>query len=123
MYEEMPGVIARADVCFFPIPDSSALALYEYMACGKATVIPDYHTEKMGITGDILPESCIVRAQDSPGGVAEKINQLLENRDLRDQVGREARQFVKKFHGWDELAQKFESALVIAAGSNGRWMS
>jgi glycosyltransferase involved in cell wall biosynthesis len=56
MYEEMPGVIARADVCFFPIPDSSALALYEYMACGKATVIPDYHTEKMGITGDILPK-------------------------------------------------------------------
>jgi glycosyltransferase involved in cell wall biosynthesis len=122
-YREMPGFIARADLCFFPLPDSSALALYEYMACGKPTVIPDYHTEKMGISGDLLPERCIVKAEDSPEGVAEKITELLKNTDLRDRVGREARHFVEQFHGWDALVQKFESAFVTAAAGKRRWKS
>jgi glycosyltransferase involved in cell wall biosynthesis len=122
-YREMPGFISRADVCFFPLPDSSALALYEYMASGKATVIPDYHTEKMGISGDILPGNCVVKAEDSPEGVAEKITELLKNTDLRDRVGREARHFVEQFHGWDTLAQQFEAALVTAAARKRRWRS
>ena len=54
--DKMPGLITCADVCLFPLPDSSALAIYEYMACGKVVVIPDYGTKKMGISNDILPE-------------------------------------------------------------------
>ena len=87
--EEIPKFIACADVCVFPLPDSSALAIYEYMACGKPTVIPDYNTEKMGITGDILPADCIFKVNNSPYGIAEGINLLLEDRELREKLGKE----------------------------------
>ena len=110
--ESIPGMMAAADVCVFPLPDSSALVIFEYMACGKAVVVPDYGTEKMGISGDILPEDCIVKATNTPEGIADKIILLLENETLRIDIGQRARQFVKQDYDWSELTLKYESTLM-----------
>ena len=111
--EEIPRFIACADVCVFPLPDSSALAIYEYMACGKPTIVSDCSTEKMGVSGDIIPDDCILKTTNSPQGFAEGINLLLEDRELRDQIGKKARQFVETSYNWDELASRYESALAL----------
>jgi glycosyltransferase involved in cell wall biosynthesis len=109
--EKIPSLITRADVCLFPLPDSSALAIFEYMACGKPVVIPDYSTEKMGISGDVLPDDSIVKAPHSPGGIAGKIISLLKDGQLREEIGKRARRCVETLYDWDVLASKYEAAL------------
>ena len=109
--DEIPGLISRADVCLFPLPDSSALVIFEYRACEKPAVIPDYSTEKMGITGDLLPDDSIVKAPNSPAGMAEKIIELLKDEQLRVEIGKRARRCVEKNYDWNVLTEKYEAAL------------
>ena len=111
-YDEMPRIIHDADVCIYPVPDSSALAIYEYMACGKPTLIPDYFTEKMGIRADIIPEDCVILAQPSTTAIAKGILSLLEDDLARDRIGRNARAWVENGFSWDQLAVNYESALL-----------
>ncbi|KKL23601.1 hypothetical protein LCGC14_2423740, partial [marine sediment metagenome] len=90
---------------------SSALAIYEYMACGKPTVIPEYSTEKMGINDDILPDDCFLKVENTSLGIAGGINLLLEDKYLRRHMGEKARKFVENGYDWDEIASRYESAL------------
>lgn len=112
-FEEIHRYISCADICYFPLPDSSALVIYEYMACGKATVVPEYHTEKMGISEDIFPGNCIMWTPDTPRGIAEGINKLLKDRTLRKEIGMNARNFVKQEYDWNELTARYEFALML----------
>ncbi|MDA9981886.1 glycosyltransferase family 4 protein [Gammaproteobacteria bacterium] len=112
LYSEIPRCIARADVCVFPLPDSSALALFEYMACGKATVIPNFHTDKMGVANDLIPDSCVIKVDNSPTGIAHGINLLLENENLRKRIGSAARRRVERDFDWDALSFDYEAALA-----------
>jgi glycosyltransferase involved in cell wall biosynthesis len=108
--EEIPSFIAAADICVFPLPDSSALAIYEYMACGKPAVVPGESNEKMGINDDIIPSDCIAKAENSPQGFAETINRLLSDSRLQESIGRKARQFAEAFD-WNDLTSRYETAL------------
>jgi len=110
--DKIPGLITCADVCLFPLPDSSALVIYEYMACGKAVVIPDYGTKKMGISNDILPEDSFLKAENSPAGVAAAIITLLEDDALRHQMGKNARRWIETTYDWDTLALKYETIVT-----------
>lgn len=110
--EEIPAFIASADICVFPLPDSSALAIYEYMACGKPAVVPVDSGEKMGINNDLIPSDCIARAENSPQGFAEAINRLLADSGLRERIGRNARKFAESFD-WNDLASRYETALKL----------
>jgi len=108
--EEIPSFISAADICVFPLPDSSALAIYEYMACGKPAVVPGESNEKMGIKDDLIPSDCIARVENSPQGFAEAINRLLADSGLRERIGRKARKFAESFD-WNELTSRYETAL------------
>jgi len=109
--DQISGCIACADICYFPLPDSSALVIYEYMSSGKPTVIPEYKTEKMGISNDILPDDCLMKVENTPLGIAGGINMLLESKDMRRLMGEKARKFVESGYDWDEITLRYESAL------------
>jgi glycosyltransferase involved in cell wall biosynthesis len=108
--EEIPSFIASADICVFPIPDSSALAIYEYMACGKPAVVPDGSNGKMGINNDLIPTDCLARAENSPQGFADTINRLFADSRLREKISSNARKFAESFD-WNDLASRYETAL------------
>ncbi len=110
--EKMPGLIQGADICLFPLPDSSALAIYEYMACGKAVVIPNDDSKKMGVDRDILPEDGFLKANNSPFGIAAAIKTLLDDDALRYQLGKKARQWIETGYDWDNLALQYEQTLM-----------
>jgi glycosyltransferase involved in cell wall biosynthesis len=109
--EWIPGLMNQADICLFPLPDSSALALYEYMACAKPTVVPDYGTAKMGLAGDILPDDCIFRTENTPEALAAGILELIGNPDRGMAMGQRARDLVVRNHQWPDLAVTYEAAL------------
>ncbi len=110
-YNVIPEIINLAEVCVFPIPVGSALVLYEYMACGKAVVVPDGGTVKMGIPRSMFPENCIVRVDNSPEGFAEGSLKLLFDKNLSYRMGSNARRLVSDLYTWDLLGDRYLEVL------------
>lgn len=108
--EEMPKIINLSDICVFSLPDGSALALFEYMACAKPVVLPIACTEKMGISREMFPEDCIVQVENSPSGFAHGIISLLKNDKRVEEIGSRARELTVKRYDWNNLAKEFQKS-------------
>lgn len=105
-YHEVPALIRSSDICVYPLRSVAALAIFEYMACGKAVVVPnaDYDLS--------LPEGSCLSVEKSVQGFAEGISRLLDDLPLCDQIGREGREFVATERSWEQLAKTYEVALM-----------
>jgi len=109
-YHEVPLYINASDICVIPAfrnfrnerIGTSCLKLFEYMACGKAVI------------GSRLSGLEILR-QQSAGILAEPKNtqelatavmKLLENKELRMQMGNNGRRYVVEYHSWEKVAKR-----------------
>lgn len=91
--------------------ESSPISILEAAACGKPVLVSDIPelsfvgTEHIGLTFRAgIYES-----------LAEKITELLNDRNLREALGRNARQYAGGFH-WDRIAPAFENFLQETVG-------
>lgn len=109
--DEVPKIINLSDVCVFPIPVCSALAVFEYMACAKPVVLSRGGSKKMGISEEIIPEDSALQVDGTPEGFAQGLNFLLRNEEVGRQMGKKARNRVVRLHNWDILAHKYLEAL------------
>jgi glycosyltransferase involved in cell wall biosynthesis len=109
--DEIPKIINLSDLCFFPLPDSSALAIFEYMACAKPVVLPGGGTPKMGISRDMIPEDCAVHVENSPDGFSRGILFLLNHPDAAGQIGQTGRERVTRLFEWNALADTYRKVL------------
>jgi len=105
-YDRVPLYINACDVCAAPkIPLGSGyspLKLYEYMACGKPVVA----TRTSGF--EILEENnagLLVNPENSQE-FANAIMKLLEDPELRKQMGENGRKYVVKNHSWESVARR-----------------
>lgn len=105
-YEEVPKYINASDVCVVykrPFKSGySPLKLYEYMACGKPVVASR-------ISGfEILEENDagILVEPENPEELAKAIIKLLKDEKLREEKGRNGREYVVKYHSWENVARK-----------------
>ena len=116
--EEIPEIINLADVCIFSLACGTALAVLEYMACGKSVVLPEGNGPKMGVSKEIIPKDCILRVENSPKSFAQGIIFFLRNEKMAKEMGKKARELVVKLYDWDILAKKYEEAFehVLSAG-------
>ncbi len=108
----IPRLINLAEVCVFPLPDSSALAIFEYMACAKPVVLPGGGTDKMSMPFDMVPEDCAVHVPPDPEGFARGVVRLLGNATQARAMGRRAEKLVRREYDWDILAPRFRSVLA-----------
>ncbi len=111
-YDRVPIYINASDVCAAPFILArnakiglSPLKLYEYMACGKPVVASDIsgvsdalEASKGGIS--VLPEN--------PGALAEAILKLLENSELRNQLGSKGLSYVTENYSWYSVAKQVD---------------
>jgi len=104
---DLPQYYALCDLLVLPSTRSEifGLVLVEAMACGKpviATNLPGVRTVvDDGINGFLV----------TPGDIdelAEKIQCLLENPDMRAQFGKKARQKVETRYSWKEIGRHLE---------------
>ncbi len=114
--EDIPRLINLAEVCVFPLPDSSALAIFEYMACAKPVVLPGGGTDKMNMPFDMVPEDCAVHVPADPEGFARGVTRLLQDKALARSIGRRAEKLVRREYDWDVLALRFRAALADFTG-------
>ena len=96
--------IARAAVYVVPlrIGGGTRLKIYEALAMGKAVV-----STTIGAEGLPLEQGVHILRADEPTAFAEKIVELLQNPNLRQDLGRAGRSLMEQF-SWPNVAQVFE---------------
>lgn len=98
----------RADVYVAPSvwDEPLGLVILEAMAAGTPVIC----TRKGGITSIIKDgyNGFLVRARNSQQ-IAEKVNQLLADEELRLKMAQRARQTIEEKFTWEEIANKFEN--------------
>ena len=106
-YEEVPKYVNAFDVCIIlkkkDIP-GCPLKLYEYMACGKPVIATN--TEDFRVL-----EECnagILVDSERPEEVADAIITLLKDKELREEMGKNARKYVAENCSWESVARRVE---------------
>lgn len=113
--KELKKIMSRSDVLVLPsIQDGFGMVMAQAMACA-CPVIASKHTGAEDLLTDGV-EGFIVPARDV-GALAEKLQQLADQPQLRDMMSNKALQKVRGFGGWDkygELAMKIYSEVISA---------
>lgn len=104
-YEEVSKYISASDICVVPKrplkSGYSPLKLYEYMACGKPVVA----SRVEGFTILEQKNAGILVEPENPENIANVIIKLLNNEKLREELGRNGREYVVKNHSWANVAK------------------
>lgn len=110
-YEDVPKYINASDLCVAPFikekdDKMSPLKIYEYLACGKPVV-----TTNIKGAGDIVVTSNAGLAVNSekPKALAGAIIRLLEDKELRESMGRNGRRLIADEYSWEKIATKIEN--------------
>jgi len=111
-YDCVPGYINASDVCAAPFILArnakiglSPLKLYEYMACGKPVV-----ASAISGVADALEASKggLSVPPENPEALAEAISKLLENQDLRADMGSKGLSYVTENYSWYSVAKQVD---------------
>ncbi len=111
-YEEMPSVVASADICINPyLPDVRSNFAFpskiaEYMASGK----PVISTDLPGTRSMLGDNSGVILAPASR--LIESLKKLLEDDDMRKKAGDQCRRFCEQNFSLDRVVAKFEQILA-----------
>lgn len=110
--EDIRPYVQRGAAYIVPLRVGSGtrLKIFEAMAMGKAVV-----STSIGAEGLPVRRGRDILIADSPEEFASAVVGLLQDRARRSELGRAARQFVAQQHGWNSVAQHFESALETLA--------
>jgi glycosyltransferase involved in cell wall biosynthesis len=113
--EEIPKYLLCSDVCVDSFPDEPYYAaahpikLLEYGSCGKPVVATKVaETEKLvkhGIFGYLAKSTDIDE-------YANYLVELLNSSSMRESMGKNFSEYIKKEFSWDHLAQKLEQVLT-----------
>lgn len=110
-HAHMNAVINSFDVCvayYVKARDglNSPFKVYEYLACGRPTIVSDIR----GIGDTFRNAAMVVSAEDS-AALAEAIKQLSQDGKLRESLGAKGRRFILDGHTWKETATKLQQEI------------
>ncbi len=113
-YEEMPGILAKADIFVLPsITESMPLSLLESMACGRACI-----ASRVGGIPEIInhgENGYLVKPGDSKG-LADCMNGLIGDPALRADFGRKARDHIVKDFSLGDMVRHTREMFLSVAG-------
>jgi glycosyltransferase involved in cell wall biosynthesis len=104
---DVPIALASSDIFLFPSwYEAFSLATIEAAACGLPVVATSINgTEDFiqpGINGDFV--------KSDPKHIAQVIEPLIQDREKRQEMGRNARKLVEQNYTWDRVTEQTESA-------------
>jgi glycosyltransferase involved in cell wall biosynthesis len=110
-YEEVPPYCGVMDVCVAPFlkeaVERSPVKIFDYLACGKPVVATD-----VGETSGFFADSgaVMIVPPEDPAALAQGLNYLLENKALREDMGKTGRAFVAGRYSRAQIAEIVETA-------------
>lgn len=105
-YSEVPRYVNAFDICLSYHTKqragfTSPFKIYEYLSCGKPTIVSDIK----GVVSSFRNMVLVAKAEDSRD-LANKINILIKNKRLSDELGKNGRSFILKNHSWKKVAER-----------------
>lgn len=93
--DEMNSIINRADICVnlrYPNSEACSYSLLEQMAYGKPVIVLN-----SGFYGEV-PKDAVYRIniEDEEYGLEKALRELIDNREMRNSIGENARKFVEE---------------------------
>jgi len=120
--QEIPAYLQASAITIFPsvVTDSgdqegTPVAVMEALACECATIVSDYPGAR-----DIIIENKtgLLVAQKSPEQITEHILFLLENPEIRQELGKNGRKSVQQNYEWRVISDRFLSLFrTLSSGS------
>jgi UDP-glucose:(heptosyl)LPS alpha-1,3-glucosyltransferase len=108
---DIPTALAAGDVFLFPSHyEAFSLATIEAAACG----LPIVATRINGTEDFIEPGRTGFFVDSDPQGIAGQLAILFEDSNLRERLGRNAREVVEKNYTWEHVASLTEEAYELA---------
>jgi glycosyltransferase involved in cell wall biosynthesis len=103
--EDVRPYIARASVVIAPFVSGTGIKskVLEGMAMGKPVV-----TTSIGVRGINATPGEHLHVADSPAAFVDRVQELLEDETKRSRMGYQAREFVKKHHSWEQVAENID---------------
>ena len=114
--EDLPHYLNRAKVFLIAsIREGHPKSLIEAMACGCACL----GTRSRGIQNQIVDQETGLLADAAPTALGAAVHRLLRDEDLRQRLGRNARQFAIEHWSFDRVHSQYEGVLesVLIRGS------
>jgi len=115
-YETMPQYINMAAVCLNPFRITGATReifpgkIVQYLACGKAVVA----TPLPGLVAVTPGEEQGIAFAGTPEDMAEKLVNVLKDKEYRRRLERNGLEYVKKVHNCESIAEQLETRLKEA---------
>ncbi len=112
-YHKVPLYLGASDICLMPMQDiplnrvAQPLRLFDYLAAGRpviASALPEL--------GRIVRECGLLAKPGDPDDFAEKTLELLENPNLREKMGKRARELAETRYSWRVAAEQLENAYL-----------
>ena len=103
--EDVRPYIARASVVIAPFVSGTGIKskVLEGMAMGKPVV-----TTSIGVRGINATPGEHLHVADSPAAFVDRVQELLDDEAKRSRMGQQAREFVKKYHSWEQVAENID---------------
>ncbi len=99
---DIPAILAASDVFVLPsYSEGLSIALLEAMAAGRACVVTD-----IGLPVN-NGETALVIPPGDPENLARAIETLITDEKLREKLGRNAREEVKRVYSWEKAADGY----------------
>jgi glycosyltransferase involved in cell wall biosynthesis len=118
-HEEVPALLAAADVCLVPLRDVPLFGtfipskMFEFLAAGKAVI-----GAVAGESAQILREAgAVVVPPGDSGALAEAIGELAASPRRRADMGARGRSYVEQFFDRDALAREYRKILDVRGGA------
>jgi len=112
-YTLVPNYVSGMDCCLVSLSDTVdchnafPLTLLEYMACEKPVISTPLAEVREAVGDRVLYAS-------NAETLKQRILELYYNNDLRIELGKRGRDFVKKNYSWDKICHEFEKVLIEA---------
>lgn len=109
-YSKVPQALAQIDIFVYPSwHEGFGRSIMEALAMEKAVV-----ATRVGGIPDLIKdgENGFLVEPHSPEALAQKIKELMENKDLREKFGKAGREWVSKNFNWDEGIRKFANLFL-----------
>ena len=105
-HEDLPSLYNEADICVVPSiwREPFGITAIEAMACGKPVIASA--TGGLELIVDHEKTGLLFKPGDVED-LMQKIELLLDNKALRDKMGREGRKKVEEFYNWDYIIEKY----------------
>jgi len=109
--QDVRPYIARASVVIAPFVSGTGVKtkVLEAMAMGKPVV-----TTSIGMRGINATPGEHLYVADSPVAFVDRVQELLDDEAKRRRMGYNAREFVKKYHSWEQIAEDIDYILQRA---------